>query len=105
MIIKPYSESRISSVSSELVLNRLAELWQLNERQQRTLARLGADAVPELLDIQQTLDILFAHTPQLAELWPTTSNKAFANRSPIEVIEEEGMSGLEQIRRFLCLHH
>ena len=92
-------------VSPDLFLNRRAELWQLNERQQRSLAGLGAQAVPALQDILQTLETLFAHTPHLAELWPTTPNKAFANRSPLQVIEEEGMSGLEQVRRFLCLHH
>lgn len=95
----------MNNVSSELFLRRLAELWQLNERQQRVLVELGARAIPALQDIQQTLETLFAHTPQLAELWPTTANKAFANRSPLQVIEQEGMSGLEQVRRFLCLHH
>jgi len=95
----------MNKVSFELFVNRLAELWQLNERQQHCLAGLGEEAIPALQDIQQTLEILFAHTPQLAELWPTTDNKAFANRSPLQVIEEEGMSGLEQVRRFLCLHH
>lgn len=95
----------MSSVSPELILRRLAELWQLSEQQQKVLANLGGEAVPALLDIQQTLETLFAHTPQLAELWPTTANKAFANRSPLQVIEEEGMPGLELIRRFLCLHH
>jgi hypothetical protein len=92
-------------LSSELFLKRLSELWQLNERQHATLAGLGEQAIPALQDIVQTLEQMFAHTPQLAELWPTTANKAFANRSPIQVIEEEGLSGLEQVRRFLCLHH
>ncbi len=93
------------NISPELFLTRLAELWQLNEWQHRSLAGLGEEAIPALQDILQTLETLFAHTPQLAELWPTTPNKAFANRTPLQVIEEEGMSGLEQVRRFLCLHH
>ncbi len=92
-------------VSPDLFLIRLAELWQLSERQYRLLAELGEPAIPALQDILQTLEKLFVHTPQLAELWPTTPNKAFANRSPLQVIEQEGMAGLEQVRRFLCLHH
>jgi len=95
----------MSNVSAELFLKRLAELWQLNEEQHRVLVELGSKAIPALQDIQQTLDTLFAQTPLLAELWPTTANKAFTNRSPMQVIEEEGMEGLEQVRRFLCLHH
>jgi len=95
----------MDKVTSTLYVSRLAELWQLNERQQRVLIQLGVKAIPPLQDIQQTLEILFAQTPLLAELWPTTANKAFANRSPLQVIEEEGMAGLEQVRRFLCLHH
>lgn len=95
----------MSNVSPDLFMKRLSELWQLNEHQQRVLLALGGKAVPALQDIQQTLETLFAQTPQLAELWPTTANKAFANRSPLQVIEEEGMEGLEQVRRFLCLHH
>jgi len=95
----------MNNLSPELFLRRLAEVWQLTDRQQKVLQQLGNSAIPALQDIQQTLETLFAQTPQLAELWPTTANKAFANRSPLEVIEEEGMAGLEQVRRFLCLHH
>jgi len=95
----------MSNVAPDLYMKRLSELWQLNERQQRVLLALGGKAIPALQDIQQTLETLFAQTPQLAELWPTTANKAFANRSPLQVIEDEGMEGLEQVRRFLCLHH
>lgn len=95
----------MNNLSPELFLRRLAELWQLNDHQQKVLLKLGSNAVPALQDIQQTLETLFAHTPQLAELWPTTANKAFANRSPLQVMEEEGLEGLEQVRRFLCLHH
>lgn len=95
----------MSHIAPELFLNRLAELWQLNEHQRRSLAELGQEAIPALQDIQQTLENLFPHNPQLAELWPTTVNKAFANRSPLQVFEEEGLEGVEQVRRFLCLHH
>ncbi len=92
-------------LSPDLLVDRLAELWQLNERQRRVLKGLDENAIPALQDIQQTLQNLFPHNPQLAELWPTTANKAFDNRSPLQVIEEEGLEGVEAIRRFLCLHH
>lgn len=92
-------------ISHDLYLERLAELWQLSARQRRVLKGLDEKAIPSLQDIQQTLQNLFPHNPQLAELWPTTNNKAFDNRSPMQVIEEEGLAGVEKVRRFLCLHH
>lgn len=92
-------------ISHDLYLQRLAELWQLSARQRRILVALDEKAVPALQDIQQTLQNLFPHNPQLAELWPTTANKAFDNRSPMQIIEEHGLAGVEEIRRFLCLHH
>lgn len=95
----------MTRISADLFLERLAEQWQLNARQCRTLKQLDHHAIPALQDIQQTLQNLFPHNPQLAELWPTTANKAFDNRSPLQVIEEEGLEGVETIRRFLCLHH
>ena len=90
---------------AQLLLSHLAELWRLNEKVRHCLETLGSEALPGLLDIQQTLQRLFPHNPQLAELWPTTANKAFANRSPLQVFEEEGLKGVETVRRFLCLHH
>lgn len=93
------------SISHDLYLERLAELWQLSDRQRRILKELDKSAIPALQDIQQTLQNLFPHNPQLAELWPTTANKAFDNHSPFQVIEENGLAGVEEIRRFLCLHH
>lgn len=95
----------MTRISSDLFLDRLAEQWQLNARQRRALKTLDENAIPALQDIQQTLHNLFPHNPHMAELWPTTANKAFANRSPLQVIEEEGIAGVEAVRRFLCLHH
>lgn len=95
----------MSEHTEKLMLAHLAELWRLNERERDCLLSLGSDALPALLDIQQTLQQLFPHNPQLAELWPTTANKALANRSPLQVFEEEGIEGVESVRRFLCLHH
>ncbi len=95
----------MSRISPDLFLNRLAEQWQLNERQRLILKGLDERAIPALQDIQQTLQSLFPHNPHLAELWPTTANKAFDNRSPLQVMEQEGLEGVEAVRRFLCLHH
>lgn len=95
----------MSHQSPDMYLARLAELWQLNARQRHSLLGLDESAIPALRDIQQTLQNLFPHNPQLAELWPTTANKAFDNHSPLQIIEEEGLAGVERIRRFLCLHH
>lgn len=94
----------MTRISPDLFLERLAEQWQLDARQRQALKRLDENAIPALQDIQQTLQNLFPHNPHMAKLWPTTSNKAFDNRSPIQVIEEEGQDGVEALRRFLCLH-
>ena len=92
-------------MTEQQLLAHLAELWRLNDSERHNLESLDKEAIPALLDIQQTLESLFPHNPQLAELWPTTGNKALGNRSPMQVIEEEGLEGVEQIRRFICLHH
>jgi len=95
----------MTKVHTELLLERLTELWQLDEQQRAILSALGEEAIPALQDIQQTLESLFPHNPQLAELWPTTANRGLANRSPLQVFAEEGLDGVERVRRFLCLHH
>jgi hypothetical protein len=93
----------MSDVSYHLLIQRLAEQWQLSDSQAKVLHSLGETAVPKLLKIDTTLKQLFANSPMLADLWMTTGNKAFFNDSPMELIEREGPAGLEQVMKFLCL--
>ena len=92
-------------ISYRLVLEHLAVHWRLDAREVAVLQALGSQAIVPLQDIEQTLDALFAVNPELAALWPTTPNRGLDNRSPLDVIAQEGMAGLENIHLFVCLTH
>jgi hypothetical protein len=93
----------MSKLNYSLVIRQLAAQWQLSAAQQQCLEQLGPEAIPQLLAINDTLQQLFAGSPQLATLWITAPNKAFDNLTPMELIEREGQEGLEAVVRFLCL--
>jgi hypothetical protein len=54
-----------------------------------------------LLGIHKNLRLLFPHNRDLAYAWMKTRNKAFENRTPIEVICEYGFAGLLVVRAYL----
>lgn len=54
-----------------------------------------------LLGIYKSLRILFPHNHDLANNWMTTPNRAFKERSPERLIEEQGMMGLYIVRAYL----
>ena len=58
-----------------------------------------------LLGIHKHLRLLFPQNPDLAYRWITTNNKAFDNRTPIEVIKEWGFAGLLMVRAYLDRTH
>lgn len=93
----------MNNVNYQLTVSRLAERWQLSEHQRRCLLALTPAAVPVLFKIDTTLQQLFAGSPLLADLWMTSRNKAFDNESPMDLIEKEGMGGLNKVVQFLCL--
>jgi hypothetical protein len=47
------------------------------------------------------LRLLFPQNPDLAYRWVTTRNRAFDNRTPVEVIKEQGFAGLLIVRGYL----
>jgi len=93
----------MSEVSYQLLIKHLAEQWQLSDAESHCLLALPPAAATELLKIDTTLKQLFAASPLLAELWMTSPNKAWGERTPMQLIESEGMTGLMKIVRFLCL--
>jgi hypothetical protein len=54
-----------------------------------------------LLGMYKSLRLLFLHYRELAHRWPTTTNRAFVNRSPVEIMVEQGLPGILAIRRYL----
>lgn len=105
------------------MLMQLFEHWQLeaaeqlhslglstNNRAALTRYRNGAplsknrdllDRAGHLLGIHKNLRQMFPHDRNLAYAWIKTRNKAFENRSPIEVICEYGFAGLLMVRAYL----
>ena len=61
-----------------------------------TMERAG-----HLLGIHKNLRLLFPHNPELAYAWVKSRNKAFENRSPIEVIRKYGFAGLLMVLAYL----
>ena len=54
-----------------------------------------------LLAIHKNLRLLFPHDRDLAYRWMTTRNRAFDNRTPVEVVREWGFAGLLMVRAYL----
>jgi hypothetical protein len=61
-----------------------------------TLERAG-----HLLGMHKNLRLLFPHNRELAYAWVKTRNRAFENRTPIEVIREFGFAGLLMVLAYL----
>ncbi len=59
------------------------------------------ERVGHLLGIHKNLRLLFPQNRDLAYRWMTTRNKAFDNRTPVEVIREWGFAGLLMVRGYL----
>lgn len=59
------------------------------------------ERVGHLLGIHKNLRLLFPQNRDLAYRWMSTRNKAFDNRTPVEVISEWGFAGLLMVRGYL----
>jgi len=102
---------------------KLLEHWQLSTEDQAALlglatsnrAALGRyrrgeaigggrdqlERVGHLLGIHKSLRLLFPQNIDLAYRWVTTRNRAFDNRTPVDVIKEHGFAGLLMVRGYL----
>ena len=59
------------------------------------------ERVGHLLGIHKDLRLLFPQNRDLVYRWMTTRNKAFSNRTPVEVVKEWGFVGLLTVRGYL----
>ncbi|MDY6850328.1 MAG: antitoxin Xre/MbcA/ParS toxin-binding domain-containing protein [Thermodesulfobacteriota bacterium] len=59
--------------------------------------RDSMDRVGYLLSIHSSLQTLFPENPNLVYKWPHVRNQAFAGRTPLEVMKEEGHLGLIKV--------
>lgn len=102
---------------------RLFDLWSLASRQQLAFLGLSAsnrsalagyrDGNPisndrdkieragVLLNIHQSLRLLFPDNAHLRSAWIHQPNRAFSCRSPAAIIERHGMMGLYMVRTYL----
>ena len=105
------------------MITTLFEHWQLSTADQAALLGLGPqqraavaryrqgaplrpdrdtrDRVGHLLAIHKSLRQLFPQNRQLAYRWMSTQNKAFENRTPVEIVQTWGFAGLLRIRTYL----
>jgi hypothetical protein len=101
----------------------LFDHWKLADTQQATLLdlpkgqrglltryRKGAaigtyqdriDRVAHLLVIHKRLRTLFPQSRELAYRWMTSRNRAFSDRTPVDMIDEHGFAGLLAVRGYL----
>lgn len=84
-----------------MIMTTICNDWHLDERDRRLFESLGLDGAEGICAVHVALGQVFAHNPQLAALWPTTPNKILHNKTPIEVIREEGMDGVRRVRALL----
>ena len=59
------------------------------------------ERVGHLLSIHKNLRLLFPQNRDLVYRWMSTRNKAFDNRTPVEVVKEWGFAGLLMVRAYL----
>ena len=102
---------------------RLFELWELDSSQQLNLLGLSptsrsmlgkyrhGGAVPAtrdcldrigwLLAIHKALRLLYTYNETLRYAWVKHRNSAFGERTPVEVMTEDGLIGLARVARYL----
>jgi hypothetical protein len=115
-------QNREGRIALAKMIMRLFDLWELGVQDQLSLLGLSKnsmatlrryrngsplansndllDRVANLLSIHQSLRLLFPHNRALAYKWPTTVNRAFGERSPVEVI----IRSLESMRQLKILN-
>jgi len=105
------------------LVTRLFELWDLDTAAQLNLLGLSKksralltkyrkgealssnrdtlDRVGWLLAIHKALRLLYPHNPDLRYQWVKHRNRAFANHTPLEEMEEHGLIGIAKVARYL----
>ncbi|WP_052378745.1 DUF2384 domain-containing protein [Polycyclovorans algicola] len=57
--------------------------------------------VDHLFAIHESLRLMLPHNRELAYQWPTVRNRAFDNRSPVEIMIEQGLPGMVVVCGYL----
>jgi hypothetical protein len=104
---------------------RLFDLWGLDVASQSALLGFSPDSdavvgfregaalpddlvlmerVSHLLAIHERLRLMFPHNRELVYRWPNVPNRAFDNRSPVEIMIKQGVSGMVAVRGYLDAH-
>jgi len=81
--------------------NNRAALTRYRKGEPIGTSRDQFERVGHLLGIHKSLRLLFPQNRNLAYRWMTTRNKAFGNRTPIELVKEWGFAGLLTVRAYL----
>lgn len=118
------SVSEKERIALTKMVMRLFELWDLSTQEQLDLLGLDPHArsnltryrhknaafgqnrdllerVGHLLSIHKSLRIIFPQNPELAYRWPQVRNTQLQNKTPVEIMQEYGFSGLLIIRTYL----
>lgn len=59
------------------------------------------DRAGHIFGIHKNLRLLFSYNRDLAYAWMKTRNRAFDNRTPIEVVNKYGFAGVLMVRAYL----
>lgn len=78
-----------------------ATLSKLKTGQTAPKSRDQLERAGHLLAIHKNLRLLFPENRDLAYTWMKTSNKAFQNFSPVQVVIQQGFPGLLMVRTYL----
>lgn len=106
-----------------LVMTRLFDHWNLQTTQQLNLLGLSEnsrsllgkyrkgsplpsnrdilDRIGWLLAIHKALRLFYPKNEKFRYTWVTRRNKAFENKTPLDVMMEEGLIGISKVSRFL----
>ena len=123
MEIKMLAGSAIDRSASNKMLMQIFAHWQLSTKEMLdalgylrsnrailsklqhgapiSLTRDTMNRTGHIFGIHKNLRLLFSHNRDLAYSWMKTRNRAFDNRTPIEVVHEYGFAGVLMVRAYL----
>lgn len=120
----PHGPDDKERVTLTKMIMKLFDLWTLSTKEQLELLGMEPTArttlsryrqkggsighnrdlmerVGHLLSIHKSLRIIFPQNPNLVYQWPKSRNRAFNYKTPVEIIQEYGYTGLLMIRTYL----
>lgn len=97
------------------LISALFEKWELSTEEKQAVLNKGFEGdnsmiiislentshVRYLLTIHKHLKLLYPLNPQMRYQWIKRPNRFFQNRTPLAVIIEDGIAGIEAVRDYL----